>query len=197
MAFLESFSDDERGLLVSLPYRVGVMISKSDTTGGDHSEEDEIAMLDQTIAKITHGMFESAFVHEVIAETFMHRKDWPAWSNQADTVTADCKKAVVLIQGKLSQRDVDAYKRILMQIGVEVARAYREYEHAAYFLHNVMRWVSLGFNRLFSLFHGEARPSSDILNISYQEDLALNELAKALRGETDDAAESARIITHT
>lgn len=197
MGFLKEFSKEERTMLASLPYRVGLWVSSSDSTGGSDSDQQEEAALERAITGIAQGMFESAFVHEVIAETFLSKQDWASWAANVQTVPADCVTAVKFMQGRLSQRDIDAYRRILMQVGLEVARAFREYDRSEPFLSRIVRWISIGVDRIFGIMHGEKYVSEDLLNISYDEDLALNELAKALRGEVNDISEGTQIITNS
>jgi hypothetical protein len=197
MAYLKEFSKEDADLLVALPYRVGLWVSSSDNTGGGDADEKELEALQQTITGIVHGMFESAFVHEVMAETFLRRDEWRGWGMNLRDIPGECKNAVALIQGKLPQRDVDAYKRILMHIGVEVAKAFREYDSSEPLLSRVIRMISIGIDRLLGTIHGEKYVSSQLLNISYEEDLALNTLAQALRGEVNEISEKTRIITHS
>ncbi len=197
MGFLSAFSKEERMILASLPYRVGLWVSSSDTTGGQDSDQEEEAALERAITAIAQGMFESAFVHEVIAETFLNKQEWRNWANNIKTVPEDCVAVIKFMQGRISQRDIDAYRHILMQVGLEVARAFREHSHAGPFLHRLIRWISIGVDRIFGIMHGDKYVSEDLLNISYDEDLALNELAKALRGEVNDISEGAQIITNS
>ncbi len=197
MGFLKDFSRDERDMLVSLPYRVGLWVSSSDSTGGTDSNLQEEVALEKAITGIAQGMFESAFVHEIMAETFLQRQEWRRWSANVQSVPEDCRESIKLLKTRILQRDIDAYRHILMQVGLEVARAFREYDHNAPLLDRVFRWISIGVDRIFGIMHGEKYVSDDLLNISYEEDLALNKLAKALRGEADDIAEGAHIITNS
>jgi hypothetical protein len=187
MAFLDGFSEDERQFLAALPYRTGLWISSSDSAGGHDASAQERDALEKTIQGIVQGMFESAFVHEIMAETFLHRDQWPVWAGQATSIPEDCKKAVAMMQSrKLPIRDIDAYRHILMQIGLEVARAFREHHKDEPVFFRITRSIGLTFDRLFGIVQGEKYVSEDLLNISYNEDLALNALATALRG-TDGA----------
>jgi hypothetical protein len=197
MGFLKDFSRDERDLVISLPYRVGLWVSSSDATGGTDSNLQEEVALEKAINSIAQGMFESAFVHEIMAETFLRREDWRSWSVNVKNVPQDCVKAVKVLQSRIPQRDVDAYRHILMQVGLEVARAFREYDQSAPLFTRILRGISIGVDRIFGIMHGEKYVSEDLLNISYEEDLALNELAKALRGGTDHIAEGAQMIANS
>ena len=197
MGFLKDFSRDERDTLISLPYRVGLWVSSSDSTGGTDSNLQEEVALEKAINSIAQGMFESAFVHEIMSETFLQRQEWRRWSANVQSVPQDCLGAIRILQSRVPQRDIDAYRHILMQVGLEVARAFREYDQDAPLLTRIIRGISIGVDRVFGIMHGEKYVSEDLLNISYEEDLALNELAKALRGDVDDIAEGAQIITNT
>lgn len=197
MGFLKDFSRDERDLVISLPYRVGLWVSSSDATGGTDSNLQEEVALEKAINSIAQGMFESAFVHEIMAETFLRREDWRSWSVNVKNVPQDCVEAVKVLQRRIPQRDVDAYRHILMQVGLEVARAFREYDQSAPLITRILRGISIGVDRIFGIMHGEKYVSEDLLNISYEEDLALHELAKALRGDTDHIAEGAQMIANS
>jgi len=197
MAFLKEFSKEDRDLLVALPYRVGLWVSNSDNTGGGEADDKEVEALRKTITDITQGMMESAFVHEVMGETFLRNNEWSGWGANMASLPEECSRAVMLIQGKIPQRDVDAYKRILMHIGVEVARAFREYDSHEPIISRIIRWISIGIDRILGTIQGDKFVASDLLNISYEEDRALNALAQALRGEVNELAEKTRIITHS
>lgn len=188
MAFLEEFSQTERDALVALPYRVGLWVSHSDDTGGGEADEKELQALERAISSLTQGMFESAFVHEVLAETFLRRAEWPAWAHNIQTVLDDCREIVKILQSKaVEPRDYEAFQRMLMQIGLEVAQAFHEFETHEPFWAGTMRRLGIAIDRFLGTAHGEKHIAEDLLNISYEEDIALNKLARALRGESGDA----------
>lgn len=198
MAYLDRFSEDERQFLAALIYRAGLWVSVADATGGHEADSGELAALEKAIDGIVRQpMFESAFVHEVMSLCATRHAEWPSWSVNPQAVPDECRRAVDLLQGKdLQARDIDAYRRILMQIGLEVARAFREYDRHAPLSHRIVRAISIMVDRFFGAMHGEKHVSADILNISYSEDIALNKLAMALRGDVDHAAQ-ARILTQS
>lgn len=197
MAFLEDFSQEERIRIVSLPYRVGLWISTSDSSGGHEADQQELDALEQTITRIAQGMFESAFVHEVIAEAFLNKASWPEWTGNITKVPDECLDVIRSMQGKAAQRDIDAYRHILMQIGLEVARAFREDDKNAPLVARILRMIGLGVGRLFGFIHGERFVSEDILNISYEEDIALNKLAQTLRGDVGDGTKAVGVIANS
>lgn len=183
MAFLEQFSRQEKDLIVSVPYRVGVWVSSVDAAGGAVASYQEQDSLETIIAEKSSGMFESAFMHEVMAETCTRQQDWKAWGENMDKVLAECGEAVRIVSAKLEEKDVDAYRHTVMTIAVDVAKAFREFDSGASFM--VRLWTKY---RLFleSLCRVVKRDKSletqGLLNISYEEDAALSKLAKALHG---------------
>ncbi len=194
MAYLDPFSPDERDLLMSLPYRAGLWVSASDSTGGHIADASELDALEKTIQGLAQGMFESALVHEIMAGTFLRRAEWPEWAKHYAATPDDCKRAIAAMQTRnIPSRDIEAFRRMLMQIGLEVARAFREYDRNDPVLHRLTRRISMTVERFFGALQGEKYAPENILNISYSEDIALNTLANALRGEVDSAAE-ARIM---
>ena len=57
--------------------------------------------------------------------------------------------------------------------------------------------IGAGVDRAFGALQGEKHIPENLLNISYEEDLALNTLANALRGDVDHAAEYAGTILNS
>jgi hypothetical protein len=180
MAFLEKFSAAERDLLVSLPYRAGVWISRIDRSGGDDASNTEMRALERIIDMKAASMFESAFVHEVMEELCAHKSDWPEWSASSADVAADCQAAVRLIREKLTPHDVEGYCRNILFIGVEVAKAFREFDLNAPLTARLGAMMNGLMDRLSGLAHGPEHDSGSLLNISYEEDVALSGLSRAL-----------------
>lgn len=197
MAFLNEFSAEERLMIISLPYRAGLFISTSDASGGHDADAQELIALERTISSIVQGMFESAFVHEVMAETFLEKDEWAHWMKDIKDVPNECHTVIRFLHGRISQRDIDAYRHILMQIGLEVARAFHESSTNAPLIDKIFRHITLIVYRFFGILQREKFVSEKILNVSYEEDLALNTLAKALRGDNNNVSESVGIITNS
>ncbi len=180
MAFLEKFSAAERALLVSLPYRAGVWISRIDRSGGVDASDREMHALERIVDKKAASMFESAFVHEVMVELCAHKSDWPQWGASNADVAADCQNAVKLIREKLTPHDVEGYCRNILFIGVEVAKAFREFDLNAPLSVRLSALLNGMMDKLSGLAHGPEHDSGGLLNISYEEDIALSGLSKAL-----------------
>jgi hypothetical protein len=191
MAFLEQFSEPEKALLVALPYRAGLWISQSDSTGGGTADAQEQKALAQIIEQKARGMFRSAFVHEVMAETYARRAEWPQWGEGMDRVPGECRRAVELITPRLIVHDVEAYRHTVMAIARDVARAFREYDENAGALGRLTTALRIQIDSLIGVLRGEEYESKVLLNISEKEDIALGTLATALRLAAGDETPAA------
>jgi hypothetical protein len=180
MAFLEQFSAEEKEMLVSLPYRAGLWVSSADKTGSPGADDTEVATLEKIITDMGRGMFDSAFAHEVMAETFARRGDWKSWAAGLETVPDTCAKAVAVIAGKLGAHDLDGYRQNIMNIGMAVANAFREFDLDTPLPARVCTYAKLALDRLIGKLTGQEYESNDLLNVSYEEDVALAKLAKSL-----------------
>lgn len=185
MAFLEQFSAEERALIISVPFRAGHWVSVVDDTGGAKAGDAEREALENIITERARGMFESAFVHEVMAETCTRQDDWKAWSDNMDTVLEDCAKVVGIIGGKLAERDLDAYRMNVMGIGLAVAKAFREMDDGAPFFVKLQTKILLFIEAIVRLIKRDrSYDAESALNISFEEDVALTKLSKALHPGT-------------
>ena len=181
MAFLEQFSAEDRDLIVSIPYRAGLWVSGADGGGGAKAGHDELDALETIIAEKGRGMFESAFVHEVMAETCTRQQDWKGWAGDLDNILEDCTRAVGIVQGKLAEKDLDAYRMNIMAIGLAVAKAFREVDADAGFRDKIHMQLRLFCDAVMRILRREKYwdPAS-VLNVSREEDAALDKLSKAL-----------------
>ncbi len=183
MAFLELFSDTEKDMLVSLPYRAGLWVSLADQSGGEKASLKERAALEDIITRKASGMFESAFVHEVMAEAFARKDQWDLWAQNTQTVPDDSRKAVALISEKLTEKDVDAYRYNIMTIGVEIAKTFREFDAGASIIARLYGLFNLYVEAIVRIIKRDPSIQTEsALNISYEEDQALSCLSDALHG---------------
>lgn len=186
MSFLEVFTDDEKTLLVSLPYRAGLWVSLADEKGEGAAHTYELKTIGQVIARLSEGMFASAFVHEVMADTHKRRSEWPSWSLQTGTVPDDARRAVAAIKAKMMPHDAEAYVQTIMKIAYETAYAFREYDRSASIPIRIWVWLGLMWEAFIRTGNKDYRLES-VANISLAEDEAIAVLASALSlGSTDD-----------
>ena len=184
MGLLARFSDQERELLVALPYRAGLWLSRCDDTGGTESDAAEINALRSIIISFSEDFLKSEFVEEIMKETVMRRGQWPAWEKNTDNVLAECTKAVEIVAAQLEQRDTTSFKHNLIQIAMTVALAYREFDESLPLMEKLKIYMRYYRQRLLATIKGQQILSLDeYLNISRAEHEALARLSTALRME--------------
>jgi hypothetical protein len=126
-------------------------------------------------------MFRSAFVHEVMAETYERRTEWKQWSDGIERVPDECRNAMVILDKKLMDRDILAYRQTVMTVADDVARAFREHGENVGMGARLLTMAGIMIDKIIGVFRGEEYESTALLNISEKEDLALGTLAAALR----------------
>lgn len=183
MAFLEKFSEDDRMLIITLPYRVGLWVSAQDETGGIQSNFAEKIAMHEIIEKKSMqetGMFGSAFVHEVMSDLYMRRAEWATWEIKEQTLLDDTMQMIKLISGTLSPKDAQEYAQSALRIGRHVALAYREFDHKASFGEYMGARFRIAIDKVISLFTKQQYESDKLLNISIEEDRALTQLSETI-----------------
>ncbi|MCB9979168.1 MAG: hypothetical protein H6862_06160 [Rhodospirillales bacterium] len=161
--------------LIRLPFRVGVWISASDSTGGAESEADELRALETIIASYAEEYLKSEFVQKLLEKTFSGKDSWSLWAQNVGSVPVECARLTEILESYLPAREVSAFRENLMDIAVAVAMVFREEEDAGSrapvpgFLERILR--ALGFSAKKSIH----------ANISRSELKALRTLAKALK----------------
>ncbi len=179
MSFLEVFSEDEKTLIVSLPYRAGMWVSLADEKGAGAARSHELKKIESVIARLSEGMFASAFVHEVMVETHLHREQWPTWALQTGTVPEDARRAVALIKAKMMPQDAEAYVHTIMTVSYETAYAFREFDPNASIPIRIWVGLQLLWEAFIRTGNKDYRLES-VANISLAEDEAIALLAEAL-----------------
>lgn len=179
MAFLEAFSEDEKKLLVSLPYKAGVWISQADQKGAGAAQAHELKTIESVIKCLSEGMFRSAFVHEVMSETHLRHGDWPTWAAQTDHILDEARRAVAVLKAKAMPPDAEAYVQMVMTIAYETAYAFREFDRSASVPIKIWVWLRLMWEAFIRTGNKDYRVES-IANISLAEEEAIAHLAAAL-----------------
>lgn len=180
MSFLNDLVDEQRSLLMRLPYRVGLFVSQSDDTGGEQSDEQELVALSNILTGYAGEIFVCETVQYIISETMRHKDNWDDWQQDLGDVTADCKRAVDLLADVVDEKEVNAFKQHLMEIGEAVATAFREIETSSFI-------DELKLKMAFTILEYKAKRAGhayktyeEFLNISPSERKALVALRDAL-----------------
>ncbi|MGZ9097314.1 MAG: hypothetical protein ACXW30_03340 [Micavibrio sp.] len=181
MALLEDFTKDQRDLLVGLPYRVGLWVSLSDSTGGGEANEAEAEALAAIVTGFSEDFCKSEFVQAMIEETVSRRSEWREWTRNLDDVPGECIRATDLLTERLERKEVTSFKLTLMEIATSVAMAYRESDHNQDFSFRLKVYGRVMVERLRAVFTGQrARGVDEFLNISDAEQKALDVLSQTL-----------------
>ncbi len=181
MNFLDSLLPDQRNLLVSLPYRVGLYVSESDQSGGDDSDEAEMRALESIITAYSQEVFGSETVQYVISETVNRKAEWDIWGENLDTIESQCHQAVDILSSAVDDKEVSSFKRHLIEIGESVALAFREYGDSTPMLDKIRIYMYYMKSRKEAVSKGIIPMEWDqFINISLDERKALQRLAQAL-----------------
>lgn len=179
--FLNQLPADEREMIVSLPYRVGLSVSQSDDTGGNESDEAEAQVLNNLLTGFSQEVFGAETVQYVIGETVQRKAEWPKWAQNVDATEKDCARTVEILAGIVDPKELSAFRNYMLEIGESVAMAFREYSDD---MSIFKKWQ---FYRAYEKTKKRAekykKPVMDydeFLNISLKERKALTNLAYAL-----------------
>jgi hypothetical protein len=180
-SYLDTFTQDQRNLLVALPYRVGLWVSSSDTTGGDDADKAEMIALSSIVTSYAEDYLKSEFVQALMEEMISRSAEWPEWGRNLDEVAGECIRAVSMISERLDRKDVMSFKYNLMEIATSVAMAYRELDHNQSFLFKLRVYSRVMIDRKRAKQGGRITGTlSEMMNISAAEQAVLDSLSRAL-----------------
>lgn len=181
MPHLDRFTEDQRNLLVALPYRVGLWISSSDTSGGEEADAAELQALATIVTGFGEDFLKSEFVQRLMEETLAQQDMWPAWDHNLDEVPAECTRAVDILAEALDRKELASFKLTLMEIATAVAMAYREIEDTGDIALRMRIFIRVLMDRIqAAMAHRPARTMDELMNISESEQSAIDRLATAL-----------------
>ena len=180
VSMLEQLTDDHRAILISLPYRVGVWVSQSDSKGGAQADTKELKALSNIIHGFVSEMFGSELVQEIMTLTVQSEGQWEQWAGQISSVPGDCRIDVDILVQYGDAKDVNAYAVYLMQIGEAVAMAFRERHHISFVGKIVLYWHYARKRAQAAKAGQDYKNFEEFFNVSVSERRALETLAGAL-----------------
>ncbi len=178
MADLSKFTAEERTLIASIPYRVGVWVSNvDDNTGSKIDEREESKAMEAAISGLAKQN-KAPFAAAVMQGVEQNKSSWPSWASVADEgkFLAEVETALNLCKEKAGDKALAQYKQTIWRMGMVVAQAYGEQIDPDNEMH---------FNRLFEWMGslgGGANLGKNPENISDAEKAALNKLRTVLKG---------------
>lgn len=183
MPYLDQFTEDQKELLVSLPYRTGLWVSESDEGGTENqSSEVEMAALESIIMGYSEDFLKSEFVEELMKETLNHKKRWKEWAQNLDTVPRQCRLATTVVNERMEPKDALSFRQTLMEIATAVAMAYREFDDESSAQKKLTTYAQYYWQSFMARLKNKPPPTLDeILNISKAEQKVLVKLSDALQ----------------
>ena len=115
-----ALSYEQKEALIRLPFRVGVWISSSDSSGGAESEARELRALETVIASYAEEYLKSEFVQKLMEKTFAGKAGWSGWTQGIETVPEDCARLMSSLETLLPVRELDAFRENLVDIAVGI-----------------------------------------------------------------------------
>lgn len=182
MAYLDNFTDDEKALLIRLPYRAGLWIGASDTTGGKDSNEAEKQAIAGIVRGFTEDFLKSEFVEAVMREAVLHIADWDSWNENIVGIPDEVRRGIDIAAREVDHKQVSAFKNSLMDVAMTVAMAYREFDETTPLNAQIRIYTKYWLEYLRSYVTKSQPPIMDqYLNISQDEHKALDRLSRALK----------------
>lgn len=182
MAYLEHFNEEQRTLLIRLPYRAGLWVSASDNTGGDESEEAERQALAAIVRGFTEDFLKSEFVEEVMRHTVAHSDQWDQWGGQSENIPDEVRRGIEIAALYIDHKQIHAFKQSLNDVAMTVAMAYREFDSATPLAAQMRIYSKYWLECARSYIKKTQPPIMDqYLNISAAEHRALDRLQDALQ----------------
>ncbi len=176
MVDLSKFSDSERNLIVSIPYRAGIWVSNADdNTGTKVDDKDERKALEATIQNFAAQGDKIPVAAAIMKDVQENKRNWAQWDalSTEDAVLADAQKAVALCKDRFTEKELNQYKETIWRAGLFVAQAYGEQVDPDNEMH---------FNNFIGrLFKGAPKVGSNPQNMSPKEKAALTKLKAALK----------------
>lgn len=180
MSFLQLLSRDQRVKITSLPYRVGLWVSQSDSSGGTEADANERQVLENIITGFTQEVFGSESVQHIMAETLAQKDKWPDWAAKPGNVLADCRLSLEILRDHIDPKEVSAFRQRLLEIAEAVALAFRENQDAG-FKHQILTLAEYYSEWFFARLKRQDFMSFErYRNISRFEREAMRELNHAL-----------------
>lgn len=184
MKEFQDLDEKQKERLASLPYRVGLWISKSDETGGVEADVNEKRALHSIITGFTQDFLKSQFVEQLMLQTMALNDQWSNWESDLDQVPNECRQAIDELVGDLEQKDILSLKITLMEIARNVAMAFRENNYHDTMFGKVKLYFMMMFDSIkCTATHQQPKTMIELTNISRDESKALMELEKTLRPE--------------
>ena len=127
--FVKNLTDEERAILISVPYRIGVWIGNSDdNTKTQLDDKREAQALEHAIKRYARAGKKMPFISYIMSHTENSQASWSAWAqnSQDDAVFNDLEAALAICNKSDKPIYLKQYRRLIWQIATIVAQAHNE-----------------------------------------------------------------------
>lgn len=124
---LNIFTDEQRMMLVALPFKAGICISDADDIEGEDDDVQERKALEICLREILKSYENDAFISGIVGETLRRRGEWAAWAEKSWSAPDEARKVAAFLYGAVPKKLFFSYGKMIVEIASAVARAYGEY----------------------------------------------------------------------
>jgi len=142
MDILNNLTDEQRDLIIRLPFRAGIWVSEADETGGAESQMREEQVLHNLLEGFAADVFGSELIQHIMAGTIAGKEDWHQWEKDIAAFPEECRRGLDVLREVSDEKEVKAFVIRLMEIGEAVALAFRERSDHAGFGARVSLFIS-------------------------------------------------------
>ncbi len=128
--FFNDFLNEELELLISLPVRAGIWMSRADDVSTtDRDDKKEMLVLENVLKSIAGHKKAAPFVSELVKQTLDYKHVWDAWAGNdtEESFFKDVGIAMNLVSERLPEENILNYKNALYHVADTVAHAYDEH----------------------------------------------------------------------
>ncbi len=127
--FFDDFLEEELLLIISLPARAGIWMSRvDDVAATDRDDKKEMIVLENVLKGLSKHPKATPFVSAVMEQTLTYKHMWEDWAQGGDTpFFRDLGHAVRLMEERLPDENTRNFKLAVMKIADAVAHAYDEH----------------------------------------------------------------------
>lgn len=173
MKELSSLSPEEIEIIVSLPYKAGIYISYAEDEDGGKDDDREMRAMERALSAFAQGDDNSPLIKEIASEILRRKSDWSGWAEGVFVIEPECEKAVKIIKPLVSNRDFQAYIKMIIDITTDVAQAYGEFGMEPEKPSGIMGFVKK--------MMGAPDDADQPMNVSAAEDDSIARIVKALK----------------
>ncbi len=126
---MTDMTSEDKALMISLPYRVGIWISQvDDIENRKMDDKHEEKILEVAIQKMAQSHRKMPFAANIMKQVEKSQGHWKNWKNMSDekTVLQDLDNILIKAEAALKPAEVKQYKQAVWQTGILVAQAYDE-----------------------------------------------------------------------